>query len=196
VKSLRASKWAMVMIVFALAIITAACSSSAATPTPAPVYTRVTPGTLKAGDAIPAPSQDIVLTVTGKIGTTNAGSTIVMDVPTLESVGLVDYKVHDPFEDKDVTYEGPLMSDLLALWKVPSDATNLHVVALNDYVVDVPISDIRQWPVVFAMKEDGTYMPVSTHGPAMLVYPYNDFQFDHTVYNDRWAWQIKSIEIQ
>ena len=151
---------------------------------------------MNAGDAIPVPTEDVVLTVTGKIGAANSGESIEMDMPTIESVGLVDFSVHDPFDDKDVTFEGVLMSDLLALWKVADDATNLEMIALNDYVVNVPISDIRSYPVLFAIKTDGEYMPVSTRGPAMLVYPYGHFDFDEQIYNDRWIWQIKSINVQ
>jgi hypothetical protein len=88
------------------------------------------------------------------------------------------------------------MSDLLNLWQVPQDATSLHVVALNDYVVDVPMPDLRKYPVIFALQQDGKYMPVETRGPAMLVYPYDDFQFDHNVYNNYWAWQIKTIDVR
>ncbi len=153
-----------------LLIAVAACGSS---PTPTKtVYQEVTKGTLKAGDKIPAPQGNVILTVTGKIGTTNSGSDIKMD------------------------YRGVLMSNLLDLWQVSKDATKLHVVALDDYSVDVPMSDLRKYPVIFALKENGDYMPVSVHGPAMLVYPYNDFQFDTAVYNNYWAWQIKSIDIQ
>jgi hypothetical protein len=160
------------------------------------VYTEVTKPTLKAGDKIPAPTGDVILTVTGKIGTTNSGNAIVMDLPMIESVGLVDYKVKDPFENKDTIFRGPLMGNLLDLWQVAKEATTLHVVALDDYTVEVPLSDLRKYPVIFALQQDGQYMPVSTRGPAMLVFPYNDFQFDQSVYNNYWAWQIKSIEVQ
>jgi hypothetical protein len=165
----------------------------AAAPT---VYTQVTDGTLKAGDDIPAPSGDPLLTVTGNIGKTNVDDSIQMDLKTIESVGLVDYSMTDPFTDKDVTFEGVLMSDLLALWGVPDDAKTLHMVALNDYAVDVPIEDLRKYPVIFALKQDGAYMPIADRGPAMLVYPYKDFQFDQELYNNYWIWQIKSIEVQ
>ena len=30
----------------------------------------------------------------------------------------------------------------------------------------------------------------------MLVFPYDNFKFDVTVYNNYWAWQIKSIEVK
>lgn len=174
-------------------VLIAACSPNNATPTP--IYQRISDAKLKAGDTLPAPTGDIILTVTGKIGTKNGADNIVMDRDMIESVGQVEYKVTDPFETKDYVYRGPLMSDLLDLWKVGSDATTLQVVALDDYVVKVPIADIRKYPVLFALQQDGQYMPVSTRGPAMLVFPYNNFEFNQTVYNDYWAWQIKAIDI-
>jgi hypothetical protein len=92
---------------------------------------------------------------------------------------------------------GPLMSDLLALWGVSQDAVEtLNVVALNDYAVDVPAGDLWEYPVIFALQADGEYMPVSTRGPAMLVYPYADFDFDMDEYNSYWVWQIKTIDVQ
>jgi hypothetical protein len=160
------------------------------------IYTKVSDATLKAGDTIPTPTGDVILTVTGKIGAANNGDAIEMDLPMIEAAGLVDYKVKDPFENTDATFRGPLMSSLLDLWKVPQDATTLHMVALNDYSVDVPIAEVRKYPVVFALKQDGEYMPVASRGPAMLVFPYNDFEFNQALYNDYWIWQIKSIDVQ
>jgi hypothetical protein len=163
---------------------------------PSATYTRVTEGELSAGDDIPAPTEDVVVTVTGKIDHPNVDDSIQMDIPTIESVGLVDYKMTDPFENVDVTFRGPLMSELLDLWGVPADATILHMVALNDYSVDVPISDLREYPVIFAIMQNSAYMPIETRGPAMLVYPYDDFEFDRALYDNYWIWQIKSIEVQ
>jgi hypothetical protein len=88
------------------------------------------------------------------------------------------------------------MSDLLDIWQVGEDATILHMVALNDYAVDVPLADLREYPVIFALQADGAYMPIATRGPAMLVYPYDDFEFDTAIYNDYWIWQIKAIDVR
>ena len=151
---------------------------------------------LSAGDAIPAPSEEVIVTVTGKIDNANVDDTIQMDMPTIESVGMYEYTLADPFDEVEVTYQGPLMRDLLALWGVPADATNLHMVALNDYAVDVPIADLLKYPVLLAVKQGGEYMPISTRGPSMLVYPYDDFDFDRALYDNYWIWQIKSIEVQ
>jgi hypothetical protein len=179
-----------VVLAGVLVLLIAACGSPKAD-----IYTRVTEAKLRPGDTIPVPSSNSILTVTGKIGTTNSGDHIEMDLPTIESVGLVDYKMTDPFEKKPTTFRGVLMSQLLDLWKVPADATMLEMVALNDYKVNVPIEDLRKYPVIFALQQDGQYMPVSTRGPAMLVYPYDNFSFDHQKYDDYWIWQIKSISV-
>lgn len=159
------------------------------------VYTIVTEGTLKPGDSIPVPESGAILTITGSVSNFNVDESIVMDIPTIESVGVVSYTVTDPFEETKVTYTGVLMSDLLKVWGVDDSATTLSVLALNDYQVEVPIKDVRDYPVIFAMKSDGEYMPISTRGPAMLVFPYDDFEFDKALYNDYWAWQIKSIDV-
>jgi hypothetical protein len=174
------------------------CSPASSSPTPTAIYTTVSQPTLKKGDPIPVPKGDVILKVTGNTETRNIedDKSIQMDLATLESMGLVDYTVNDPFEKKDITYRGVLMSTLLDVLQVSSTAKTLHIVALNDYAVDVPIQDLRNYPVIFALKADGEYMPISTHGPAMLVYPYNDFTFDQAVYNNYWIWQIASIDVR
>jgi hypothetical protein len=187
----------MTLIVIGLvSFFVAACGPNASPSTPTPVYTQVTEATLKKGSDIPVPTGDVILTVTGNVGTHNVGEEIQMDLASIEAVGLVDYTLTDPFEKREIAYQGPLMSSLLELWQVPDTATTLNMVALNDYAVDVPLKDLREYPVIFALKADGAYMPISTRGPAMLVYPYDDFTFDQAVYNDYWIWQIKSIDVR
>ncbi len=158
----------LLFLVVTVAVISA-CNSNAS---PKTIYTQVSQGTLKAGDKIPAPTGDVILTVTGKIGTNNSDNAIKMDLKTVESVGLVDYKVLDPFEKKDATFRGPLLGNLLDLWQVSKDVTKPHIVALNDYTVDVPLVELRKYPVIFAVQQNGQYVPVATRGPAMLVFPY------------------------
>lgn len=181
------------IIAIVIMVFMSACSSNAPS---TPIYQQVSEAKLKMGDVLPVPTGDVILTVSGKIGTKNGNDNLIMDRDMLESVGQVEYKVTDPFETKDYVYRGPLMSDLLDLWQVSSDATTLEVTALDDYVVKVPITDLRKYPVIFSLQQDGKYMPVSTRGPAMIVFPYNNFEFNQEIYNDYWAWQIKSIDVQ
>jgi hypothetical protein len=187
-----------VMTIGLLSLALAGCTPAAPTVTPTSVFTTVGQAALKKGDSIPVPKDDVILTVTGLTETRNveADKSIQMDLKTLESIGLVEYTVTDPFERKEITYRGVLMSDLLDVMQVSSTAKTLHMVALNDYSIDVPLEDMRKYPVIFALQADGEYMPVSTRGPAMLVYPYDDFTFDQSIYNDYWIWQIASIDVR
>lgn len=159
------------------------------------VYTRLETAILKAGSKIPAPKEEPILTVSGKIGTANDEQTIIMDIPTIESVGLVEYTVTDPFEKEEHTFTGVLMKDLLELWQVPPEASVLDILALNDFQVDVPIELVRNYPVIFALQQDGEYMTPDYRGPAMLVLPYDHYKFDLGA-DAYWAWQIKSITVK
>jgi hypothetical protein len=79
---------------------------------------------------------------------------------------------------------------------VEESATVAQLTALNDYQIDVPLEDFYQYPVLFAMQADGVTMTPDYRGPAMLVYPLDDFAFDLISNKRRWIWQIKSIELK
>ena len=177
-----------------LLTILAACSSSS--PEFDSVYKRVTPAQLKAGDAIPEPRGDVILTVAGAVGKTNYDNKILMDLATIESVGLVEYEVVDPFENRKKLFRGVLMRELLNLWKVDAAATTLDMVALNDYHVDVPIAIMREKPLLFALQADGEYMRPDYRGPAMLVFPYGYYKFQRPLTDAHWIWQIKAITVK
>jgi hypothetical protein len=46
------------------------------------------------------------------------------------------------------------------------------------------------------MQADGVYMEPDYQGPAMLVYPVNDYKFDLITIKRRWIWQIKQIIVE
>lgn len=182
-------------IVPALVVLMGGCS------TPEPpfddVYTRITPSKLQAGQPIPLPTRESILKVTGRLGTTNQDNHIIMDRPTLEAVGLVEYSVRDLFEQQDRMFRGVLMRDLLKTWQVDPQAQTLHIKALNDYNIQIPISWVRQYPILFALQQNGETMTPDYRGPAMLVFPYQKFpsapEFTEQAY---WIWQIEEINVQ
>src|SRR5258706_11742941 len=171
----------------------AACSGQA---TPA-IYDTVSKGPLKPGRAVHAPISDSVLTIGGKISQTNSGDTLKFDMTTLESIGIVQYKVDDPFAKKTILYTGVLFSKLLQIAGAASDATTLTLKALDDYSTDMKISDANKWPVLLATRADGKYMPVEQSGPLISVFPFNDFpEIDHLTYDAQWLWSLSSITVK
>lgn len=181
--------WKLLIAWFVVGLVVTACGDKV-------VYTIVSDRELVVGDDIPAPQETPILTVSGRIGANNDADTIEFDVASLESLGVVEYTVMDPFEDREITYRGVLMSDLLDVLQIEEGATTLEMVALNDYQINLSVAEMYEYPVIFAMMADGVYMQPSDLGPAMIVYPYDDFRFDRAIYNSRWIWQIATMLVR
>ena len=181
------------LFVLILIPLVTACGSRTAPP----IYETVSEGTLKAGDPVPAPSGEVVLTMDGLIEQNNAGNALKFDMATLESLGVVQYKVDDPFAKKTILYAGVLLSELLKVAGAAPDATTLTLRALDDYSTDMQIADANRWPVLVATRADGAYMSVDQSGPLISVFPFNDFpEIDHLTYDAQWLWSLSSITVK
>lgn len=154
----------------------------------------VVPASLARAGSLPAPTGAVVLTVTGKITNTSKADAAEFDMAQLEALPGRVTDTETPWTKGKTKFEGPLGSALLD--KIGATGTSLHIVALNDYAVDVPLEDFRKWPVILATKKDGKPMPVRDKGPIFVIYP---FDLDRSLYNEliftRSAWQVKSIEV-
>jgi hypothetical protein len=168
-----------------------ASTSRSASPT---AYAVVSPATVLKGQPVPAPTGPVILTVTGKIRPTNSAKAVRFDMATLEKLGLVQYSVMDNLaEGREASFRGVLLDRLLATVGA-HDVKTLHMVALNDYAVDIPISDANAYPVLIATSVDGKRMGIAKYGPVRIIYPTKTHKLNPTVYDPRWIWQLKSIE--
>lgn len=160
-------------------------------------YTSVSSQTLAAGDAIPAPEGRKILAVSGDISAANMDGAAVFDAATLEKIGVVRFTTETAWSDNPITFDGVLLSAVLDVVGAGSAAASLRITALNDYAIDVPIEDAREWPTILALKADGKYMSVREKGPLWLVYPrHMNAEFGNDKFNARWIWQIATIEVQ
>jgi hypothetical protein len=145
--------------------------------------------------AIPAPAGDAVLTMSGRISSTNDPNGLALDLSTIEDMGLVRYTVHDPWLDDDLEFTGVLVTDLLRVAGAAPDATSLRITALDDYMVEIPIADAVRWPIMLATQTDGAPMAIEDKGPTRIVYPANP-EIDTLKTKDLWIWQITTIEVR
>lgn len=150
---------------------------------------------LQPGDKVPAPMGKVVLVLRGGT-TTNVGDELRLDLDQLDALESVEYAVDDTLATgRRVTFSGPLVRTVLDLAGA-DDATVMHVEALNDYVVDVPVSDADDLPLLLATRMDGKRMSVARYGPTRFVYPTEGYGLDPAVYEPRWIWQLRSIEVE
>ena len=136
----------------------------------------------------------IVLTVRGHFAAGRHGPA-KLNLGDLDAMTQVECSVDDRLaEGRQVTFRGVLLTDVLASIGAQPSAV-LHTAALNDYAVDLPLSDIRQLPLVLATRLDGAPMSVAHYGPLRIIYPTTGYHLDPTTYDPRWIWQLSSIDV-
>lgn len=98
------------------------------------------------------------------------------------------------FNDDMVAYRGPLMRDVLARLGLGA-ADSVFLLAANDYSVEIPTKDFRDWDVIVAMEADGAPLSPRVTGPLWLIYPQSEHrELDGFVYAQRLIWQLVRIE--
>lgn len=141
------------------------------------------------------PQGPIILTITGDISTTNAAGRADFDRGMLEGLPQVILTTTTSWTDGAVTFEGPLVRDVLAL--VEADGERVTATALNDYAVEIPAVDFYDYDVILALLMDGQPMSVRDKGPIWIVYPRDLYAELQTVeYNARWIWQLRSLDVE
>jgi hypothetical protein len=190
----RSIRLVVVTLVAALAV--AACGGKEEAPPQAASGASapqvVDDGTLAAGERVAAPKGDVVLTVSGDIGSANKGRKLELDLASLEKMRQVRLEAAEPFLKRRVTFEGVLLSDLLKVAGVPDSASKVSLTALDDYKVDFKVADIRSSQMLLATKADGKHMPVDRSGPIRIVFPDSSTLGRNP---DLWIWSVATMKV-
>lgn len=148
-----------------------------------------------ANSPLPEPSGRVILTVSGVIGHGNGDGVARFDRAMLEDLGLVRVSTTTSWTDGVQEFEGVLARDLLRA--VGADGTTVSAVALNDYSVEIPISDFETYPVVFALRMNGVEMTARDKGPIWIVYPRDDHaELRNQKVDAKWIWQLARIVVR
>ena len=103
---------------------------------------------------------------------------------------------HTAWTDDVKVFQGPLMRDLLALLDGLPEQGTARLIAWNDYEIEVPLSDFKQWDVLAAHTMDGQRLTLADRGPLWVVYPRDqDPQLRDSRYDHRWAWMLRAISV-
>ena len=183
-----------VVVVLGLAGACAGSSTPTAAPEPAASAGKIiSVATLRPGQSIPAPTQKPVLTMTGKISAANRGRTLVLDQRTIEQLGVVQVRLFEPWTKQNLEFRGVWLQDLLAVAGVNANATRLHIVALDDYAVDLTLADIRVGGIMLATRAgDGSAIPIDKGGPTRIVFMDG---VKAGANPDQWVWSVKTIDV-
>lgn len=145
--------------------------------------------------ALPAPKGRTILTVSGKISSTNKGDTAEFDRDMLEAMGTESFTTETPWYPGAVKFEGVSLNKLMQ--QVGAKGQTLSVVALNDYSSEIPFEDFQKFNVILALKQNGEYMSVRDKGPIFIMYPFDsDPVLKHQTYYGRAVWQVAKIVVK
>lgn len=146
--------------------------------------------------SLDAPAEKPILTVTGRITTTNQeGGAAQFDRAMLERLGMVSFETMTPWYKQPVKFEGVPLAKLMEA--LGASGERIVAVALNDYSAEVPMEDVKKFNVILALKRDGEYMSVREKGPLFIVYPFDsDPDLKSQKYYSRSVWQIARLEVK
>lgn len=185
----------------ALAGAVTACSTGTPTETGAPAATAAAYGgivisaaSLTPGQPVPKPAGKAVLTLTGKITATNRDGALALDQSTIEKMGVEQVQLYEPWTKETLDFRGVWLQHLLAVAGAAPDATKVHIVALDDYAVDLSLADVRAGGIMLATRDGaGGQIPVDKGGPTRIVFMDGVKAGDNP---DQWVWSLKSIDVQ
>jgi len=148
-------------------------------------------GLVLLGAAGVAQAEATILEITGRI----AGGDVKLDRAALEALPPAALVTSTVVTDGQHHFTGFLMRDLLNHLDAKGDSVT--AVALNDYAVEIPISDFYEYDVIVAFDMDGQPLTRDDKGPLWIVYPRDDHQALQDIRFDyRWVWQLQLLDVQ
>ncbi|WGW02399.1 molybdopterin-dependent oxidoreductase [Tropicibacter oceani] len=148
-----------------------------------------------AADGLAAPTGPVLLTVTGEIGVTNAEGVAALDAEMLRAIGESEIVTDTIWTAGTVTFTGVRLSALLR--HLEASGTLIGATAINDYRVDIPVSDATEDGPIIAYAMDGAPMSRRDKGPLWVIYPYaasSDYRTE--VIYSRSIWQLDRMTIE
>jgi hypothetical protein len=147
---------------------------------------------MMASTALAAESEnDVLLEITGNI----AGDSVDLDREALEALPTTTLTTSTVVTDGTHKFTGFLMRDLLD--RLEATGHQVVATALNDYVVDIPMSDFQDFDVIVAYSMDGEPLRRDGKGPLWIVYPRDDNEALQDIRFDyRWVWQLYHLDVQ
>jgi hypothetical protein len=145
--------------------------------------------------ALPPPAGPPILEITGRIAVTNGDARARFDLAMLEAIGVSRISTSTAWTNGRQDFEGVSLKALLE--RVGAFGERIEAVALNDYKVEIPVSDFTRWPVILAWSQNGQLMRVRDKGPLWIIYPQDDFPaLNNKETQGKWAWQVKEIRVR
>lgn len=146
------------------------------------------------GEDFAQPAGKPILKVDGAITSMNAGDAALFDLAMLDALPQHTVKATTPWFDGEHEFTGVVIEDLLA--SLGASGENVTVTALNDYSAEIPLQELKDYPVILASRVDGEELSVRDKGPLFVIYPFDE---NPDLYNEvifsRSVWQVAGLTV-
>ncbi len=148
-----------------------------------------------AAGPLPQPSGRVILTISGAIENTNGDGVARFDRAMIERIGVTEMNTSTSWTDGVMRFEGVLARDLLEAVGASGDQVSAR--ALNDYTIEIPLSDFESYDVLFAFRMDGIDLTSRDKGPLWVVYPRDQHpKLRNPEIDAKWVWQLVKLDVQ
>lgn len=152
-------------------------------------------GAVQSAEDMRKPAGRVILTVSGSISAANAGDSADFDLEMIHALGQRKLITSTPWTDGTQEFGGVLVRDLLKA--VGATGTVVEAVALNDYAMEIDISDFENYPVILATTMNGEKLRVRDKGPLWIIYPRDDFEeLREQRIDNKMVWQLRRLIIK
>ena len=145
--------------------------------------------TMGLASAVTAQDEEAVLNVT------LAGETHNFTLSDLQSMPVSSFETTTIWTDGSREFEGVSLKDLFDTLNV-EDGT-ITATAINDYAVEIPMSDAVEGGPIIAYYTNGEEMSRRDKGPLWVVYPYDsDIAYQTELVYSRSIWQLDRLIVE
>jgi len=142
---------------------------------------------------VPPASGSVVLTVTGNVAVTNTQGAAELDIDALQLLGTRTIETTTIWTEGVQRFEGVPLDVLVSALGLTGQT--LRATAINDYAVDIPMTDATPEGAIVAFRLNEEPMSLRDKGPLWIIYPYDSkADFRTEVVYSRSIWQRDRLE--
>ncbi|SEN52845.1 hypothetical protein [Palleronia pelagia] len=142
----------------------------------------------------PKDDTSVILTVTGSLDHEDGEDIVQFDLERLRALDETRVETSTIWTNGTHVFHGTSLAAFVDALNISEG--KLRARAINDYAVDIPVSDAVEGGPILAWHLDGAPMSLREKGPLWLIYPYDsDSQYRSDLIYSRSIWQLDRIEI-
>lgn len=146
-------------------------------------------------EPFPAPTEEVILTIDGKLGPDTPAGGIALDLSGLKALPATSFTTRTIWTDGAKTFTGVSLRRLLEM--AGASGNTVWAEALNGYQVEMNIPELHPEFPIIAYQIDGVEFSRRDKGPLWIVYPYDlDERYRSEVSFATSVWQLQKMTVE